>query len=109
IYCAVCHGAKGDGQGVLVKNEVYLGVPNYKDRAITIGSVYHVMQYGINSMGSYAAQTDENERWQIAHYVMKLNAELRGEQAPEIVENVEDWQADFAKGYEESQAPITEE
>ena len=37
IYCAVCHGDKGDGQGTLVKNEKFLGVPNYKDRDITDG------------------------------------------------------------------------
>jgi len=67
IYCAVCHGAKGDGKGILVEREKILGVPSYDDigRAITEGSIYHVMYYGINSMGSYASQTSEHERWQI--------------------------------------------
>ena len=27
IYCAVCHGSKGDGQGILMKNEKFLGIP----------------------------------------------------------------------------------
>src|SRR5690606_30320088 len=28
IYCAVCHGDKGDGQGILAKREKFLGVPS---------------------------------------------------------------------------------
>ncbi|RZS98872.1 c-type cytochrome [Aquimarina brevivitae] len=85
IYCAVCHGAKGDGQGILVQREKILGVPAYNDagRAITEGSIYHVMYYGINSMGSYASQTSIEERWQIVAYVEKLKAELDGK-APRV-------------------------
>lgn len=80
IYCAICHGKKGDGQGWLVQQEKILGVPSYDDqgRAITEGSVYHVMYYGINTMGSYASQMSEKELWQVDHYVMKLKAELEG-------------------------------
>jgi mono/diheme cytochrome c family protein len=76
IYCAICHGEKGDGKGKLVEREKFLGVPSYKDRVITEGSVYHVMTYGINSMGSYANQLSQKERWQVANYVMKLKSEL---------------------------------
>ncbi len=80
IYCAICHGDKGNGKGHLVKREKILGVPSYDDigRAITQGSIYHVMYYGINSMGSYAAQTSIEERWQIVQYVQKLKADLEG-------------------------------
>ncbi len=80
IYCAICHGSKGDGKGTLVQREKILGVPSYDDigRAITEGSIYHVMYYGINSMGSYASQTNELERWQMVQYVQKLKAELEG-------------------------------
>lgn len=72
IYCAICHGDKGDGQGNLVKREKFLGVPNYKDRDITEGSIYHVIYNGLNSMGSYAAQLNEEERWQVTKYVLEL-------------------------------------
>ncbi|MDT0293438.1 c-type cytochrome [Mesonia ostreae] len=80
VYCAICHGDKGDGKGTLVEREKILGVPSYDDqgRAITEGSVYHVMFYGRNTMGSYASQTNEEERWQIDHYVMDLKDELEG-------------------------------
>lgn len=72
IYCAVCHGAKGDGQGILVKREKFLGVPDYKDRDITEGSIYHVIMYGRNLMGSHASQLTNTERWEIVQYVQKL-------------------------------------
>jgi len=86
LFCAICHGDKGDGQGHLVKTEKILGVPAYNDRDLTEGSIYHVLYYGINNMGSYASQTSEKERWQIIHHVEKLTAELKGEQPKEPVD-----------------------
>ena len=81
IYCAVCHGDKGDGQGILMQREKFLGIPSYGDagRTITEGGVYHVQMYGLNSMGSYASQTNEMERWQITQHVLNLTAALKGE------------------------------
>lgn len=76
IYCAVCHGAKGDGKGVLVENGKFLGVPNYKDRNINEGSIYHVIYYGRNMMGSHATLLTEKERWQVVQYVQKLRTDL---------------------------------
>jgi len=79
VYCAICHGPKGAGQGTLVKREKILGVPSYDDvaRNITVGSTYHTMYYGLNSMGSYASQmSSEEELWQVAEYVMKLKSDL---------------------------------
>lgn len=78
IYCGICHGKKGDGQGTLVKREKILGVPSYDDagRAITEGSIYHTIYYGKNAMGSYANQLNEEERWQVVDYVLKLKTDL---------------------------------
>lgn len=76
IYCAICHGDTGDGMGTLVKNEKFLGVPNYKDREITEGSIYHVIMYGRNMMGSHASQLTETERWEVVEYVEHLRNEL---------------------------------
>ncbi len=76
MYCAICHGKKGDGNGNLVKRDKFLGVPNYKDRDITEGSIYHVIYYGRNMMGSHASQLTEDERWQVVHYVQKLRNDL---------------------------------
>lgn len=76
IYCAICHGDKGNGKGNLAVREKLLGIPSYKDRVITEGSVFHVQTYGLNSMGAYSNQMDANERWMVAAYVMKLKSEL---------------------------------
>jgi hypothetical protein len=48
----------------------------YKDRVITEGSIFHIVTYGINSMGSHANQVDAHERWLIADYVLKLKSKL---------------------------------
>lgn len=80
VYCAICHGDKGDGKGTLAKREKILGIPAYNapGRNITAGSAYYVMYYGKNTMGSYASQTTEAERWKIAMYVMDLKRALNG-------------------------------
>lgn len=85
IYCAICHGTKGNGQGHLVKTEKILGVPSYDARELTQGSIYHVMYWGINYMGSYASQTSTEERWQIAHHVDALTRDLKGQDRQEFV------------------------
>lgn len=89
LYCAVCHGKNGDGQGVLVKREKFLGVPSFGDpgRIITAGGIYHVQMYGLNSMGSHASQTSEKERWQITMHVLNLKASLKGEPLLELTKN----------------------
>ena len=89
IYCAVCHGDKGDGNGILMQREKFLGIPSYaaEGRVITEGSVYHVQMFGLNAMGSYASQTNEKERWQITQHVMNLKAQLKGEPLLETQKN----------------------
>jgi mono/diheme cytochrome c family protein len=72
IYCAICHGIAGDGQGKLVTQGKFLGVPNYKDRVINEGSIFHVETYGLNLMGSHANQLSKKERWLVAAHVMEL-------------------------------------
>ncbi|MDY0987707.1 cytochrome c [Flavobacterium sp. CFBP9031] len=76
IYCISCHGATGNGKGKLVEREKFLGVPSYKDREITEGSIFHVETYGLNAMGSHANQLSAHERWLVADYVLKLRSQL---------------------------------
>ena len=78
--CGHCHGVKGDGNGILVEREKFLGVPGYsKTRLpnITPGSMYHVVMHGRNMMGSHASQLLEEERWEIISYIWH---DLRGEE-----------------------------
>ena len=78
VYCAICHGKKGDGNGTLVSREKILGVPSYADAArnISEGSTYHTIYYGLNSMCSYAGQLNIEERWKVSEYVIKLKQDL---------------------------------
>lgn len=76
IFCTHCHGDKGMGQGILVKNEKFLGVPSYGDRDINFGSIFHVITYGKGVMGSHASQVTPEERWKLALYVMKLKDDM---------------------------------
>lgn len=76
IYCAICHGEQGNGKGKLVEREKFLGVPSYADRVITEGSVFHVITYGLNSMGSHANQLSQQERWLVTDYVLQLKSKL---------------------------------
>lgn len=82
IFCAHCHGEKGDGNGILVKNEKILGVPSYAASRlpdITAGSIFHVITYGKGVMGSPASQLSPEERWKVVKHVLKL----RADQAPQ--------------------------
>ena len=76
VYCAICHGTEGNGKGKLVTQEKFLGVPSYADRVINEASIFHVVTYGLNSMGSHANQLSQTERWLVAAYVMQLKSKL---------------------------------
>ena len=60
----------------MVKREKFLGIPNYKDRDITEGSIYHVIMHGKNMMGSHASQLTEKERWLVVKHVQELRNDL---------------------------------
>ena len=84
-FCSHCHGEKGDGNGILMQREKILGIPSYgadKLPDITPGSIYHVIMYGKNNMGSHASQLNYEERWKIIKYVWKLRAEQAPGAAP---------------------------
>lgn len=76
IYCAVCHGVKGDGQGNIVASGKYKAAPpNYFDSlymAMPDGKMYHSITYGKNAMGSYAYAVSKEDRWKVIQYINKL-------------------------------------
>lgn len=83
IFCTHCHGEKGAGNGILVKNEKILGVPSYADRDINEGSIFHVITYGKGIMGAHASQVTPEERWKITQYVQELRQDLMAEKKSE--------------------------
>jgi mono/diheme cytochrome c family protein len=80
IYCGICHGAKGDGAGYLVRDDggVYPAQPaNFlKDEFIASseGRFYHAIMYGLNVMGGYSDKLSYEERWDVIHYIRSLQA-----------------------------------
>ena len=70
LTCVACHGENGDGQGSMVQSGAYSGVPAYKDRQITVGSIHYVITNGRNLMGSFAGQLTPADRWRVAMYIM---------------------------------------
>jgi mono/diheme cytochrome c family protein len=73
IYCGVCHGDKLDGNGPLPAGGAYAPVPaNFTApniKALSDGHYFHVITYGIRTMGSYASQLTPEERWWIIKYI----------------------------------------
>ena len=75
INCGVCHGAKLDGSGPITEagGGGYRGVPanltlaNIK--AFSDGHYFHVITFGIRSMGSYASQLTPDQRWWVIKYI----------------------------------------
>lgn len=73
INCAICHGANGQGTGPLsskIGAIANLTLPQYV--ALSDGTMYHVVTYGKNEMGSYASQLDRKQRWQVVQYIRAL-------------------------------------
>lgn len=80
-FCIQCHGAKGDGNGILVEREKFAGVPSYYGAQLMElpeGKMYHSIYYGKNMMGSHASQINYYERWAVIEYVKKLRNEGLG-------------------------------
>jgi mono/diheme cytochrome c family protein len=76
INCAICHGPGLDGNGPLYKggNGPFAAKPanlvgDPKIAALPKGTLYHVMTYGKNLMGSYASQLSRKQRWMVAQYI----------------------------------------
>ncbi len=85
IYCGICHGEKGDGNGWIVDeanpNAKYPAVPaNFLQDTFynsSNGRYYHAIMYGKGVMGGYSDKISYEERWQIIHYIHALQAKER--------------------------------
>lgn len=82
IYCLVCHGAGGAGDGP-VAPKMSLKPPSVisdKSIAMTDGALYHIITDGQGVMSSYAYQlVDEKDRWAIVNYIRSLQKLKRGQ------------------------------
>lgn len=75
INCAICHGAKIDGQGPLATGGKVPAIANLTLAlyvAMPEGTMFHSITYGKNNMGSYASQLSREQRWMVVQYVKAL-------------------------------------
>jgi mono/diheme cytochrome c family protein len=80
IYCAPCHGAVGDGNGVT--KQYGMGVtPSYHDdriRKLSHGEIYNVITNGKNTMLPYADKIAPQDRWAVVAYLRALQRAQMG-------------------------------
>ena len=80
IYCSVCHGRTGKGDGMIVQR----GFPQPLDFHIPrlqeapVGHFYDVITHGYGVMYSYASRVEPTDRWAIAAYIRALQLTEKG-------------------------------
>ena len=75
IYCAVCHGATGAGDGTVAAKMAVKprNLINADAKAYTDGRIYHAITAGRGVVRSYISQIpDPDARWKIVNYVRSL-------------------------------------
>lgn len=74
IYCIVCHGPVGSGDGMVVRRG-FVKPPTYHDdrlRNAPVGHFFDVISNGWGRMNSYGAQIQPADRWAIIAYIRTL-------------------------------------
>lgn len=76
VYCGVCHGAGGAGDGPVARRG-FPAPPSLlaeNARKMPDGHMFHLITEGGENMPSYAAQMSREERWQAILHVRALQA-----------------------------------
>lgn len=74
IYCSVCHGRTGEGNGMIVRRGFPIPPSFHIDRlrAAPAGHFVEVINNGYGLMYSYASRVEPADRWAIAAYIRAL-------------------------------------
>jgi hypothetical protein len=74
IYCSVCHGRTGEGNGMIVQRGFPIPPSYHIDRLrqAPVGHFFDVMTQGYGIMYSYAERVKPEDRWAIAAYIRAL-------------------------------------
>jgi mono/diheme cytochrome c family protein len=90
IYCSVCHGKSGEGDGSVVpKFPRPPTLQSEKVRDYPDGRIFHIITAGQNLMPSYATQVEPKDRWAIVHYIRALYRSKHP--TPEDLKAAENW------------------
>jgi len=74
VFCIVCHGPTGNGDGMIVRRG-FVKPPTYNDdrlRNAPVGHFFDVITNGQGRMNSYASQIPVADRWAIVAYIRAL-------------------------------------
>ncbi|MDB6064257.1 MAG: Cytochrome c [Pedosphaera sp.] len=74
IYCSVCHGRLGDGNG-MIPQRGYPHPPTFHDdrlRQAPVGHYFDVITHGYGVMYSYASRVEPADRWAVTTYIRAL-------------------------------------
>ena len=76
IFCSVCHGLTGHGDGMIVRRGYRQAANFHEDRLrqAPVGHFFDVVTNGWGAMPSYAPQIPVQDRWAIISYVRALQA-----------------------------------
>jgi len=87
IFCALCHGFDGNGDGPLITSEKY---PSSAPSLITEdmlarpeGEIFHVITVGSAIMGAHGSQIRPEDRWRIIMYIRSVLAQNNPEKENE--------------------------
>lgn len=75
LFCAICHGEKGAGDGFLFTSKKFTAMPRILNDSFVQekpdGEIYHVITLGSLSglMGAHGSQIKPDDRWRITHYI----------------------------------------
>ncbi|MEP6945505.1 MAG: cytochrome c [Acidobacteriota bacterium] len=91
IYCIVCHGPNGNGDGMIVRRG-FSPPPTYHDdrlRNAPVGHFFDVITNGWGKMNSYAAAVQPADRWAIIAYIRTLQVSQNPDQNLRMTNNNE--------------------
>jgi len=74
IYCSVCHGLTGVGDGMIVQRG-FPRPPSFHEQRLRDapeGHFFHVITHGYGAMYAYASRVEPDERWAIIAYLRAL-------------------------------------
>jgi len=80
IYCAPCHGALGDGQGI-TRAYGMITTASYHDdriRQMPEGEIFNTITNGKNTMSAYGDKLTPQDRWAVIAYVRALERARMG-------------------------------
>jgi mono/diheme cytochrome c family protein len=83
IFCSVCHGLTGNGDGMVVRRG-FRRAASFNDdrlRQAPVGHFFDAITNGWGAMPSYASQIPVQDRWAIIAYVRALQLSQQNQQA----------------------------